>query len=57
MYQLRELQEMLVERGVSVDHTTIYRWVQSFTPKMEKRLRCTGVPLPLSVCGALMKRM
>ncbi|OCA07153.1 transposase [Acinetobacter pittii] len=24
----RELQEMLAERGVNVDHTTIYRWVQ-----------------------------
>ena len=24
----RELQEMLAERGVSVDHTSIYRWVQ-----------------------------
>ena len=23
-----ELQEMLTERGVNVDHTTIYRWVQ-----------------------------
>lgn len=23
----RELQEKLVERGVNVDHTTIYRWV------------------------------
>lgn len=25
----RELQEMLAERGVNVDHTTIYRWVQA----------------------------
>ena len=24
----RELQEMLAERGVNVDHSTIYRWVQ-----------------------------
>ncbi|EJI9129294.1 IS6 family transposase, partial [Salmonella enterica] len=23
----RELQEMLAERGVNVDHSTIYRWV------------------------------
>ncbi|ENV45958.1 hypothetical protein F955_00105, partial [Acinetobacter schindleri CIP 107287] len=27
----RELQEMLAERGVNVDHTTIYRWVQRYT--------------------------
>ena len=35
----RELQEMLAERGVNVDHTTIYRWVQRYAPEMEKRLR------------------
>ena len=26
----RELEEMLEERGVAVDHTTIYRWVQHY---------------------------
>lgn len=35
----RELQEMLAERGVNVDHTTIYRWVQRYAPEIEKRLR------------------
>lgn len=35
----RKLQEMLAERGVSVDHSTIYRRVQRYTPEMEKRLR------------------
>jgi transposase-like protein len=30
---------MLVERFFSIDHTTIYRWVQRFAPEMEKRLR------------------
>src|SRR3546814_2733135 len=35
----RDLEEMLAERGISVDHTTIYRWVQCYTPVMEKRLR------------------
>ncbi|ENU68019.1 IS6-like element IS1008 family transposase [Acinetobacter baumannii] len=35
----RELQEMLAERGMNVDHTTIYRWVQRYAPEMEKRLR------------------
>ncbi|VCX10034.1 Putative transposase (identified by ISEscan HMM) [Klebsiella pneumoniae] len=34
----RELQEMLAERGVNVDHSTIYRW-QRYAPEMEKRLR------------------
>jgi transposase, IS6 family len=27
------------ERGVSVDHSTIYRWVQKYAPEIEKRLR------------------
>lgn len=35
----RQLQEMLAERGVNVDHTTIYRSVQLYAPEMEKRLR------------------
>jgi transposase-like protein len=30
---------MLGERGVSVDHSTIYRWVQRYAPEIEKRLR------------------
>jgi len=29
---------MLCERGVSVNHPTIYRWVQRCAPGMEKRL-------------------
>jgi len=35
----RDLEEMMQERGVDVDHTTIYRWVQHYAPEMEKRLR------------------
>ena len=35
----RELQEMLAERRVNVDHTTIYRWVQRYAAEIEKRLR------------------
>ncbi len=35
----RDLEEMLRERGVNVDHTTIYRWVQHYAPEMERRLR------------------
>ena len=29
----------MTERGVAVDHTTIYRWVQQYAPEMEKRLK------------------
>jgi transposase-like protein len=27
-----DVEELLVERGVEVDHVTVYRWVQRFTP-------------------------
>ena len=27
------------ERGILVDHSTTYRWVQRYAPEMEKRLR------------------
>lgn len=30
---------MLSERGVEVDHTPIYRWVQRYASEIEKRLR------------------
>jgi putative transposase len=35
----RNLEEMMAERGVSVDHSNIYRWVQKFTPKLEATFR------------------
>jgi transposase-like protein len=35
----RDLEQMMAERGVSVDHSTIYRWVQRYAPEIEKRLR------------------
>ena len=28
----RDVEELLVERGIEVDHVTVYRWVQRFTP-------------------------
>src|SRR5215217_915536 len=28
----RDVEELLTERGVEVDHVTVYRWVQRFTP-------------------------
>ncbi len=35
----RDLEEMMIERGLSVDHTTIFRWVQRYAPELEKRCR------------------
>ncbi len=28
----RDLEELLAERNIKVDHVTLYRWVQRFTP-------------------------
>jgi transposase-like protein len=28
----RDIEELMVERGIEVDHVTAYRWVQRFTP-------------------------
>jgi len=35
----RDLEEMMRERGLQVDHTTIYRWVQHYAPELEMRCR------------------
>ncbi len=35
----RDLEEMMDERGVQVDHTTIVRWVQRYAPELDKRCR------------------
>ena len=35
----RDLEEMMTERGVPVDHTTIYRWVQKYARELDKQTR------------------
>src|SRR5271170_5030846 len=35
----RDLAEMMQERGVEVDASTIFRWVQRYAPELEKRIR------------------
>ena len=30
---LRDLKEMMAERGIDVDHSTIHRWVVHFAPQ------------------------
>ena len=34
---LRNLEEMMAERGISVDHATIHRWVIRYSPELLKR--------------------
>jgi transposase-like protein len=35
----RDVEELLAERGVEVDHVTVYRWVQRFTPLLAEAAR------------------
>jgi transposase-like protein len=35
----RDVEELLTERGVQVDHVTFYRWVQRFTPLLAEAAR------------------
>ena len=34
---LRDLEEMMAERGISVDHATIHRWVVRYSPELLER--------------------
>ena len=36
---LRDVEELLDERGLMADHTTVWRWVQRYGPELEQRLR------------------
>jgi transposase-like protein len=35
----RDAEELLAERGIEVDHVTVYRWVQRFTPLLAEAAR------------------
>ena len=35
----RDLEEMMVERGLTVDHSTIARWVLRYAPILNERIR------------------
>ncbi len=35
----RDVEELLAERGVEVDHVTVYRWVRRFAPLLEQAAR------------------
>ncbi|MGF6874024.1 transposase-like protein [Paraburkholderia sp. MM5477-R1] len=65
---LRDLVEMMAERGLSLVHTTIMRWVKRFTPEFIKRWNRFGMPAGRSwrvdesvsrtqarACGAVLK--
>src|SRR5947209_18309175 len=35
----RDLEEMMAERGLAADHSTVWRWVQHYAPMLNRRLR------------------
>lgn len=35
----RDLEEIMLERGLHIDHSSIYRWVQHYAPELERRCR------------------
>ena len=35
----RDLEEMMAERNLSVDHVTVWRWVQRYAPELNRRCR------------------
>jgi transposase-like protein len=36
---LRDVEELMAERGLSVDHTSIWRWTQAYGPEVYRRLQ------------------
>ena len=36
---LRDVEELLEERSLEADHTTVWRWPQRYGPELEQRLR------------------
>ena len=45
----RDIEEMLLERGLEVDHSTLNRWVLAYAPQIERRLRAFRKPH----CGSI----
>src|ERR687889_604347 len=35
----RDVEEMMRERGLEVDYSTVFRWVQRYAPEINKRIR------------------
>jgi putative transposase len=49
-YQIsyRQLDEMMEERGVEVDHSTLNRWVVKYAPLLERQFRARKRPVGAS---------
>jgi IS6 family transposase len=45
----RDIEELFLERGLEVDHSTLNRWVLAYAPLIERRLRSFRQPH----CGSM----
>lgn len=45
---LRQVEELMHDRGVKLSHTTIYRWVVKFGPEFEMKFRKVKLPVSSS---------
>ena len=45
----RDIEELLLERGLEVDHSTVNRWVLAYAPLIQRRLR----PFRKPHCGSV----
>src|SRR5918997_5501958 len=45
----RDIEELFLERGLEVDHSTLNRWVLAYAPLIERRLR----PFRRPHCGSI----
>jgi len=43
----RDVEVLLAERGIEVDHVTVYRWVQRFTPLLAEAARPAVIVLEI----------
>src|SRR5919106_6931438 len=44
----RHVEELMLERGVHVDHSTINRWVVKYSPQLEEAFHCRKRPVWIS---------
>ena len=51
----RDIEEIMNERGLTVDHTTIYRWVQKYGAEIRRKIKSFVKPPNDSWQGFCMK--
>jgi hypothetical protein len=48
---VRNLEEMMAERGIQVDHSTVHRWAIKLLPVLEKAFRRHKRPVGRAICS------